>query len=101
MNLGLCQSLDLGNINYLLLQVQVIHRIAWRRDRSEGGRCTQATIDAQTLLPSGGQLACQSGCSGTIGNFSYYCTDFSVTDNWSAGERTYTYNFTGPSFEAV
>ena len=84
----------------ILFQVQITHRIAWRRNRAEGGSCTLATIDAQTLLPSGGYLTCQRGCSGNIGNFSYYCTDFSVTDNWSAGERTYTYTFSGPSFEA-
>ena len=84
-----------------LFQVQITHRIAWKRSSSEGGTCTQATIDTQTLLLSGGQLTCQSGCSGNIGDLSYYCTDFSVTDNWSAGERTYTYNFTEPSFEAV
>ena len=81
--------------------MQITHRIAWRRDTSQGGTCTQTTIDAQTLLPSGGRLTCQSGCSGTVGHFSYYCTDFSVTDNWSTGERTYMYNFTGSSFEAA
>ena len=94
---------DRGRLNFstsLLFQVQITHRIAWKRSSSEG-TCAQATINAQTLLPSGGQLTCQSGCSGTIGDFSYYCTDFSVIDNWSAGERTYTYNFTEPSFEAV
>jgi hypothetical protein len=91
----------LGFSTCLLLQVQITHRIAWRRD-SGAGRCTQATVEAQTLLSGEGRLTCQSGCSGTIGDFSYYCTDVSVTDNWSAGERTYMYsNFTGPSFEAT
>ena len=86
----------------LIFQVEITHRIAWKRESHQGGLCTQATIDAQTLLPpDGGQLTCQSGCSGNIGDFSYYCTDFSVTDNWSAGERTYTYHFAGSSFEAV
>ena len=82
-----------------MFQVEVTHRIVWKRSSTEGN-CAQATIDAQTLLPSGGPLTCQSGCSGSIGDFSYYCTDFSVADNWSAGERTYTYNFTESSFEA-
>ena len=84
----------------MLFQVQITHRITWKRDRSQGGMCTQATVDTQLLLPSGGQLTCQSGCSGNIGDLSYYCTDFSVIDNWSAGERTYVYNFTEHSFEA-
>ena len=84
-----------------MLQVQITHRIAWRRDSSAGRGCTQAAIDAQTLLSSSHNLICQSGCSGNVGNFSYHCTDFSVTDNWSAGERTYTYNFVELSFEAA
>jgi hypothetical protein len=92
----------LGFSTCLLLQVQITHRIAWRRDSPIGRRCTQTAIDAQSLQSDEGHLACQSGCSGTIGDFSYYCTDFSVADNWSAGERTYMYsNFTGPFFEAA
>ena len=83
--------------------MQITHRIVWRRDSGEGGNCAQATIDAQTLLGGSGlpELTCQSGCSGDIGNFSYYCTDFSATDEWSTGERAYTYNFNESSFEAV
>ena len=85
-----------------MCQVQITHRVAWKRDSSQGGTCTQATIDAQnTLLGGNYQLTCQSGCSGNIGNLSYYCTGFSVTDNWSSGERTHTYNFAELSFEAV
>ena len=85
----------------IIVQVQLTHRIAWRRNTGAGGTCSRTTIDAQTLLQSGGpQLTCQSGCSGNTGDFSYYCTDFSITDNWSAGERTYVYNFTETFFEA-
>ena len=46
-----------------MFQVEITHRIVWKRSSTEGN-CAQATIDAQTLLPSGGQLTCQSGCSG-------------------------------------
>ena len=81
-------------------QVQLTHRITWKRDSSAGGMCTQAIVNAQTLLSGEGQLRCQSGCSGNIAGLSYYCTDFSETDNWSAGERRYVYYFTEPSFEA-
>ena len=74
------------------LQVEITHRIAWRKTHTQ---CTQASIDAATLLDRGsGRLVCRSGCSGNIGDLSYFCTDFSETDNWSAGERTYSYNFT-------
>lgn len=67
--------------------------MAWRRDRSDtGGYCGQSTIDRQLLLATGsGNLECREGCTGTIGSMSYYCTDYSVTENWAAGERTYTY----------
>ena len=83
----------------MLLQVEITHRIAWRRNRAEGGSCTQQTIDAATLLGSGA-LTCRVGCSGNIGAMTYFCTDFSESENWSAGERTYTYDFgtTVPSF---
>ena len=78
------------------------HRIAWRRSAGDSFSCTQAKIDAQTLLGSGsGSLVCRSGCSGTVGSMQYYCTDFSTTEDWSAGQRSYLYNATGvTSFEA-
>ena len=82
------------------MQIEITHRIAWRRSSGEGGSCTQATIDARTLLGYG-SLTCRSGCSGTVGTMQYYCTDFSVTEDSSAGERSYTYNAAGlTSFEA-
>ena len=80
-----------------MLQIEITHRIAWRRSNYY---CTQATIDAQQLLGAG-SLVCQSGCSGTVGSMQYYCTDFSTTENWSAGQRSYIYNAAGvTSFEA-
>ena len=77
-------------------QVEITHRIAWRRNRADtGGYCSQATIDSRTLLGSGNTLTlnCRVGCTGQVGYMSYYCTDFSITENWSAGQRTYIYNF--------
>ena len=50
------------------------------------------------------QLLCRVGCSGDIGAMTYFCTDFSESENWSAGERTvilsYIYDFSTavPSF---
>ena len=87
--------------------MEITHRVAWRRDTTEGGMCNQTSIDASATLLGGGSahLECRSGCSGNIGNMSYFCTDFSEIDNWSAGERTYiTYKFSTvtaqPFFEA-
>ena len=41
---------------------------------------------------------CQEGCSGTISSVQYRCTDFSVEEDWSFGERLITYAFdSGPN----
>ena len=74
-------------------------RIAWRRN-SGGNYCDQSIISRRTLLGYG-DLTCRSGCSGSIGSLTYYCTDYSVSENWSAGTKTYTYNAgSGTNIEA-
>ena len=78
----------------------ITHRIAWRRNSAEGGNCNAHTTAAGTLL-GGGTLDCRSGCEGNIGSLQYQCTDFSVTDNWSAGQGSNEINLTSVvSFEA-
>ena len=82
------------------LQIEITHRVAWRASRHQF-YCDQTTISSQALLPGEGNLVCQSGCSETVGNMSFYCTDFSTSEDWTTGGRTYTYNATGiTSFEA-
>ena len=79
------------------MQVQITHRLAWRRISllNISLTCTQADIEAGTILTGddGAPLQCQSGCTGSIGDATSHCTDFSVIGDWSAGERTYTYSF--------
>ena len=78
-------------------QIEITHRVAWR---ASVVYCNLTTISSQTLL-YGGNLVCQSGCSGTVGSMSFYCTGFSTSGDWTTGGRTYTYNATGiTSFEA-
>lgn len=87
----------------LYLQIRITHRISWRNSygRNVAG-CSQRSIESQTLLGTrSGTLDCRSGCSGTVGSMTYYCTDFSRTEDWATGERTYVYNIgTEPYFEA-
>ena len=87
---------------FIPLQIEIIHRVAWRASFRFGEvYCDQTTISSQTLL-YGGDLVCQSGCSGIVGNMSFYCTDFSISEDWTTGGRTYTYSATGiTSFEAL
>ena len=80
-----------------VLQIEISHRIAWRRSSSVGGSCSQSTIDSRALI-GGGTLYCRSGCSGSVGDLTYYCTDFSTSEDWSAGERSYIYNAHGITY---
>ena len=83
------------------MQIEITHRVAWRRSAGSSFYCDSTTITSNRLLSGEGSLQCRSGCGGTIGSMSYYCTSYSVTEDWSAGERTYTYNTGGvSSFEA-
>ena len=85
---------------FIPLQIEITHRVAWRAS-SGGVYCNQATITSRNLIAGQGTLSCQSGCSGTIGSMSFYCTGFSISEDWTTGERTYTYIATGTtSFEA-
>ena len=84
----------------MLMKVQITHRLAWRG----ADICAQAEIEAGTIVGDRGRsLECQSGCTGSIGDTTSCCTDFSVIGDWSAGERTYIYSFdrTISYFEAL
>ena len=37
---------------------------------------------------------CSSGCSGNVGILNFYCTSFSIVEDWTYGSRSY--NYTGP-----
>ena len=39
------------------------------------------------LVSGEGDLVCHRGCSGTVGNMSYYYTDFSDSEDWTTEER--------------
>ena len=85
-------------INYTCyLQIEISFRIAWRRGSA---LCDQSTIDSQALI-GGGSLSCTSGCVGTLGDMSFYCTDYSETEDWTAGGRTYQTTIFTPEFEAT
>ena len=38
-------------------------------------------------------MVCQDGCHGKVSTMTYYCTDFSTTENWSYGGRTFIHMF--------
>ena len=84
-------------LHMISMQIEITHRVAWRR----GTAYCDANTSSTELL-SGGTLACRSGCFGNLGNMSFYCTDYSESEDWTSGERTYTTNIgtNVTSFEA-
>ena len=74
--------------------MRIFYHISWRRSSGPQYYCDSSTISSGTLL-GGDNLDCQYGCSGTISQMLYYCTDYSTEEDWSFGERQITYNFTG------
>ena len=73
--------------------MEIYFHISWRRDRSDtGGNCDSNTVNTGTLI-GGNSLTCQYGCSVTISSLQYFCTEYSVYDNWSFGSNVITYDF--------
>ncbi|XP_052078414.1 integrin beta-like protein B isoform X2 [Mytilus californianus] len=76
-------------------QIEISYRLAFRRDYSSNHMCDDSNIINGDILNGEGVLQCDYGCSGIIANpMSYYCTDYSVDENWAAGQRSVSYNFT-------
>ena len=75
--------------------MEIFFHISWRRSLS-GTFCNQSSIDSGILIGHGGNLECQQGCLvSTISDVFYMCTDFSIEEDWSFGERRLTYTFSG------
>ena len=72
--------------------MEVSFHISWQRNSIPGGNCTNSTVAAGNLIGEG-QLRCQYGCSGDISDMMYKCTDFSIAEAWTYGERRLAYTF--------
>ena len=69
--------------------MEISYRISWRRNSTAGGNCASRG----SFITGEDEIECQNGCSGIITDMEYFCTDFSIDENWSFGEHTVTYNF--------
>ena len=75
-------------------QVEIHFRISWRKSFSGRTQCNNDVIAAGTYIgPAGSYLDCFYGCHGQITSMDYKCTDFSIQEDWSAGEKSYKYTF--------
>ena len=41
---------------------------------------------------------CRTGCRGTVGSMQFQCTDYSVLEDWSSGQRSYMYDISGVDY---
>ena len=72
--------------------MEISYFISWRRDvRWHSPWCGSSTVGQ--LLPGEGTLECFAGCSGSISNLPYACSDYSYQENWSFGGNQVTYDF--------
>ena len=85
-----------------MLQIMITHRIAWRRSWTSGNtQCEEShkNTTTQFYASSGNNLNCIVGCSGVVGAMAFFCTDFSLFEDWVTGERSYIYNIgTGSTY---
>ena len=76
--------------------MEIFFHISWRRSRTDFF-CNQSVIESGELIGESGDLECLYGChygyNIIISNVLFMCTDFSVEEDWSFGERRITYTF--------
>ena len=72
--------------------MEVFFHISWRRSSVF---CNQSVIDSGDLIGDSANIHCH-GCSESpiiIANVTFMCTDYSIEDDWSFGERRFSYTF--------
>lgn len=90
--------------NYLIIFLWYYHVVCfkylfyfrWRRSFSSATYCDQNTIQTGNLYGPTANIVCRSGCARrneVVGTTAIICTAFSVTDDWTYGTHTFTYNF--------
>ena len=73
--------------------MEVFFHISWRRS-SGAAFCNQSVIDSGNLIGQSDDIDCQHGCSESpIANVTFMCTDYSIEEDWSFGERRFIYTF--------
>ena len=78
--------------------------MAWKRSNGDSGKyfCNATTISDHVSVPGRGNLKCQSGCYGKLGDMQVYCSMFNEAEDWMIGHRSYiaTMRNTVTKFEA-
>ena len=82
-------------ISLVLTKVEFSYKIGWRRSYTSH-YCTVKNIQEQTVMPGEGSWQCASGCSGTLLQAAYVCTDYRKIEDWTQKEYTFQYYFDDP-----
>ena len=80
------------NVTSRMVPVEVTQRFGWRRDYSELTLCDDDIISAGNLSGETGNFRCRAGCQTPgqiLSSVQIYCTDYSDSNNWMVGERSY------------
>ncbi|XP_076070857.1 uncharacterized protein LOC143042452 isoform X2 [Mytilus galloprovincialis] len=81
---------------YTSNEVEITYRLTFRRGAFERHECNDSTIINGDLVTGEGSLQCISGCSNIatiVPSMNYYCTDYSVDEDWTSGQDSTTYTF--------
>ena len=76
----------------VFLQIRVEEIIQYTTSHN----CTVKNIQEQTVMPGEGWWECASGCSGSLLQAAYVCTDYSEIGDWTQKEYTFQYSFDYP-----
>ncbi|CAG2198997.1 unnamed protein product [Mytilus edulis] len=70
-------------------QIEITYILSYRRDYNNAHECELYHLfNTEVTFGGGGKLACFKGCQNdSLADKSYYCTQFSVEDNWTYGQR--------------
>lgn len=70
-------------------QIEITYKLSYRRDYNNAHECELYHLfNTEVTFGGGGKLACFKGCQNdSLADMSYYCTQFSVEDNWTYGQR--------------
>ncbi|XP_053399313.1 deleted in malignant brain tumors 1 protein-like [Mercenaria mercenaria] len=91
----ICQELNASHFRGAIIswkpgsrqnEIIIDYRISWRMTYGSQFRCDDSIIQSGALVRAEGAVTCFEGCSGTLGDLSFQCTDYSTIEDWTSGK---------------
>jgi hypothetical protein len=76
------------------VKIEFTARWAWRRSYKSDLYCDDNTISSGATIGIPGNIVCDVGCTTSnevIGDIYFECTQYSVSDDWTMGEKIFEY----------